>query len=334
MKKILISIISIVLIYAVTFNVVIATEANLNESDNTINESGNTIEENDNTGNSNTNTSKEPSDEEDNQDDDAPPIKNEENKNNSETTNDNEETNNNRRPTENYNPNSSTSTNQNNQTQKSQNADLKSLEVDAEGLSPEFNKNVTEYYLVVGLEVENIKVNAKTDDINADVVVSGNTDLDEGENKIRITVKAEAGNTKTYIINVTRTDNEELVNANLKSLSINGFELYPTFKPNIYNYNVNINEIMTSLDIKAEAENEKAKLEIEGNSDLKEGDNVIKINVTAEDGETVRTYKINAYISASNVTVQEENKMPAYIAIAVLAVIILVLSIILIKKKK
>ena len=91
---------------------------------------------------------------------------------------------------------------------------------------------------------------------------------------------------------------------------------------------------MTSLDIKAEAENEKAKLEIEENSDLKEGDNVIKINVTAEDGETVRTYKINAYISASNVTVQEENKMPAYIAIAVLAVIILVLSIILIKKKK
>lgn len=328
MKKILISIISIALIYAVSFNAVLATEIDFNENSNTIEENNN------NTDNSNTNPSQNPSNENDDEDD-FPPTNNEDNSNNTETTNNNqEETTNNRRPTETYNPNLYTTTNQNNQTPKSQNADLKSLEVDAEGLSPEFNRNVTEYYLVVGLEIKNIKVNAKADDNNADIEVSGNTDLDEGENKIRITVKAEAGNTKTYIINVTRTDNEELVNANLKSLSINGFELYPTFKPNIYNYNVNINEIMMSLDIKAEAENEKAKIEIEGNSNLQEGNNVIKINVTAEDGETVRTYKINTYISTSNVTVQEEDKMPAYIAIAVLTVIIIILSIILIKKKK
>lgn len=326
MKKILISIISIVLIYIISSNIVVATEIDFNENNNTIEENNN------NTDNINTNPLQNPSNEDD---DKVSTTNNEGNRNNTETTNNNEEeTTNNRRITETYNSNLYTTTNQNSQTQKSQNADLKLLELDAEGLSPEFNKNVTEYYLVVGLEVKNIKVNAKADDIKADIQISGNMDLDEGENKIRITVKAEAGNTKTYIINVTRTNNEELVNANLKSLSINGFELYPTFKPNIYNYNVNINEIMMSLDIKAEAENEKAKLVIEGNSGLKEGDNVIKINVTAEDGETVRTYKINAYISASNVTVQEENKMPAYIAIAVLTVIILVLSIMLIKKKK
>ena len=49
------------------------------------------------------------------------------------------------------------------------------------------------------------------------------------------------------------------------------------------------------LNILAKPENEKSKIEIVGNSNLKEGENIIKIIVTAEDGTTTRTYKINAY---------------------------------------
>lgn len=318
MKKILIGTILIILVFTVLFTEVIATDNN---------EIRNTIEENNNA----TDNSEE-----------QPPQENNNNLNNgnSEMDNDNnfeiidnnEEENYNNKPTVNY--NNYTTTNENNQTPKSKNADLKLLQIDIEGLSPEFDKDVTEYYLVVGLEIEDIKVIARAEDINSDVIVSGNTDLEEGKNKIIITVTAEAGNTKTYVLNVTKTDNEQLVNTNLKALMIRGFELYPTFKPNIYNYNVNINEVISFLDVKAEPENEKATIVVEGNNNLTKGDNLIKITVTSEDGETTRTYKINTYISSANIKVQEENKIPAYIAIVVLIIVILGLSIVLIKKKK
>ena len=50
---------------------------------------------------------------------------------------------------------------------------------------------------------------------------------------------------------------------------------------------------LEKLEIKAEAEDSKAKVQITGNDKLVEGDNVIKIAVTAEDG-TIRTYIITA----------------------------------------
>lgn len=62
------------------------------------------------------------------------------------------------------------------------------------------------------------------------------------------------------------------------------------------------------LNILAKPENEKSKIEIVGNSNLKEGENIIKIIVTAEDGTTTRTYKINAYTSLNDIQVQEEDK--------------------------
>ena len=45
------------------------------------------------------------------------------------------------------------------------------------------------------------------------------------------------------------------------------------------------------IEIKAEAEDSKAEVLVEGNKNLKIGENTITIKVTAED-ETVRTYKI------------------------------------------
>lgn len=322
MKKILIGTILIILVFTVLFTEVIAIDNN--EISNTIEENTNTIDNS---------ISEELPPQENNNENYLNNSNSEiDNGNNSEVIDNNEEENYNNKPTVNY--NSYTTTNENNQKPKSKNANLKLLQIDIEGLSPEFNKDVTEYYLVVGLEIEDIKVIARAEDINSDVVVSGNTDLEEGKNKIIITVTAEAGNTKIYVLNVTKTDNEQLINANLKSLMIDGFELYPTFKPNIYNYNVNINKVISFLDVKAEAENEKATIAVEGNNNLTEGDNIIKITVTAEDEETTRTYKINTYISSTNIKVQEENKTPAYVAIVVLIIVILGLSIALIKKKK
>lgn len=173
--------------------------------------------------------------------------------------------------------------NSKNKENKSNNSYLDNLEVNVEGLSPAFNKYTTQYYLIVDLEVEDIEVKAIAEDNKSEVSVTGNRYLEEGENIIHIVVTAEAGNTTTYVINVTKVDDLERANANLGTLSIKGFNLYPSFKSNIYGYNLTTNELVQELEILAEPENEKATIEITGNENLIEGDNIIKIIVTAGD---------------------------------------------------
>ena len=219
---------------------------------------------------------------------------------------------------------------------KSNEATLKELKIDVEGLTPDFNKNITEYYLIVDLSVENIQITATPTDNKAKINIKGNRKLDEGENTITITVTAEDETTKNYYIYVTRIDNVELANAELATLEIPGFSIYPSFKSNIFSYNLNISENIDSIDITAIPQREKATVLIEGKENLQEGENIIKIVVTAEDGTTIRTYKINTYIdSSAKVIIEEENKMPALILIIVLSVVIIVLgTFIVIKKRK
>lgn len=217
---------------------------------------------------------------------------------------------------------------------ESENAYLKSLVLEGTDLAPEFKASVTEYTAIVGLDVETIEVIAEAEDSKATVIVNGNENLEEGENKITVTVEAEAGNRKVYTIIVTKTLNEEAINARLKSLIIQGFNIYPSFKNNIYNYNLNINEEISKLDIFVETENEKATFGIEGNENLKNGENLIKIVVTAENGETINEYKINVFIDSNIVKAQIESKKTALILLAVLTTIAIVIAGALIKKRK
>lgn len=78
----------------------------------------------------------------------------------------------------------------------------------------------------------------------------------------------------------------------LKSLEVEGYKLTPEFSSEVTEYTLNVTEDVTSLDIKAEPEDEKAKVKITGNDELLDGVNKIEIKVTAEDG-TERKYTIN-----------------------------------------
>lgn len=218
------------------------------------------------------------------------------------------------------------------QEKKSENADLRVLKI--ENMEPEFSKDVTEYYLTVDLETDKINIEAYSDSEKASVDIQGNNDLQEGENKIEVVVTAEAGNQKTYYIYVTKIDNAKMANANLKTLEVENFSIYPDFKRNIYNYNLTINKDIKKLNITAKPENEKSKIEIIGNENLKEGDNFIKVIVTAEDGKTTKTYKISAYISLKDVQIKQEDKTPAIIILGILSVCIIIVAICIIKKNK
>lgn len=230
--------------------------------------------------------------------------------------------------------NNNQQTTNNNIVQKSSEARLKELKVDVEGLTPEFDKNTTEYYLVVDLSVNKLKITASTVDNKAKWAIYGNKNLKEGENTVTINVTAEDGTKKEYYIHVTKVDNIEMANAELEKLDIQGFSLYPSFKSNIYSYNLNINQEVSNLEIIAVPQNEKATVEIEGNENLHEGENIIKINVTAENEETVRTYKINTYISFDKVEIEEEDKAPAIVLIAVLSACIIGLGISIVVKNR
>ncbi len=93
---------------------------------------------------------------------------------------------------------------------------------------------------------------------------------------------------------ITENKPEEKANNNLKILKIEGVELTPEFNANVTEYSIQLtNYKENELKILAEAEDNKSTVKIEGNTNLKLGENVITITVTAEDG-TKKVYTITA----------------------------------------
>ncbi len=82
---------------------------------------------------------------------------------------------------------------------------LSTLSLSAGTLSPEFQYNIVDYTASVGADVTSVEVSAKPSNEFAVIEsVSGNTDLQPGENTISIVVKAQNGVAATYKIVVTR----------------------------------------------------------------------------------------------------------------------------------
>lgn len=81
-------------------------------------------------------------------------------------------------------------------------------------------------------------------------------------------------------------------NANLKNMILSVEGLSPAFAKNITSYSVNVGENVDTIKVNATVEHSRASYSVSGNTNLKAGENVINVKVTAEDG-TVKTYKIN-----------------------------------------
>ena len=84
-------------------------------------------------------------------------------------------------------------------------ASLSSLKISPGGISPAFSPDVTSYTASVGADVSKIAVSAERKDPKSKLVVSGDSNLQPGENKVVCKVTAEDGKTvKNYTITVTR----------------------------------------------------------------------------------------------------------------------------------
>lgn len=114
----------------------------------------------------------------------------------------------------------------------------------------------------------------------------------------------------------------------LKSLSVDNYKIYPDFDKQTENYEIKEELNVDSLNIKAEADDEKASVSGIGIVKLNSGENKIRIDITAENG-TVRTYfikvikstkknlylksiKINEKSSTNNEIIKEISISPAF----------------------
>ena len=191
------------------------------------------------------------------------------------------------------------------------NSKLQNLRLNIEGMVPDFNKDIYNYYLTVNDNINNIEVLTIGENNNSKITVTGNENLRDGLNIIKIQVTSEDNaNNSEYIINVTKTNNIEDANTNLETLAIKDVLLYPNFDNSVTNYNVEVSNTTDNITLLAISEDEEASVDIVKSDVLQEGNNEIKITVTAKNNYTKKDYIINVYKrnDAEEIEYQEEQK--------------------------
>ena len=99
-----------------------------------------------------------------------------------------------------------------------------------------------------------------------------------------------------------QTTNENVkkeAEARLAELSVLGYEISPAFNKDTQEYFVEVPLTQENVTIDAKTLGSKAQIQGTGNYDVKEGNNVFEIVVTAENGET-KTYKLNVAVVDKN----------------------------------
>lgn len=176
------------------------------------------------------------------------------------------------------------------------NAELTMLRLGIEGIVPEFKKDVYDYYLTVENSINDIDIVAISENPKAVVEITGNTNLKEGLNIITIRVTSEdKTQSNVYTIQVTKTNNYEAANTNLEILAIENVLLNPPFDTNVTHYSVEVSNETDNVNVFAVPENENANVKIVKGETLNEGENLIKVSVTAQNGFSSKAYEITVY---------------------------------------
>lgn len=240
---------------------------------------------------------------------------------------------------------------------KSSNANLSNL-----GMNPNdftgFSENKTSYDVTVPNNVTQVEIYATKKDSKASLTGTGIKKLQEGQNTANVIVTAEDGTTKTYTINIKRLSKNEKQdttenldaksssnskNLELSNLEIEGVNLEPSFESSTYKYEISIKGEQSNLDIKASTNNTSDKVEIIGNENLQNGQNIITILVTNSKSDEVATYQIyvNKNVIDSNTVDNEfgktvkELKIKLWVFRALVVIVVLgIIMLLIIKHKK
>ena len=125
----------------------------------------------------------------------------------------------------------------------SKNNNLASLGVEGFTLTPEFNANTLEYSVIVPEDTKEVNLTGTVQDKKASITGIGVQQVNQGNNKFLVTVKAENGSEKTYTINVDVKDENpiEVIVGDKKYTVVKIKENLPI--ASLYNeYSIKINE--------------------------------------------------------------------------------------------
>lgn len=171
--------------------------------------------------------------------------------------------------------------------------------------------------LAVGTSNYSIKVNGNS--------VSGTTvKLEEGTNEIVVTNLDDGQSIKVYLSrkakenttpNIIDESVEEETKKELKlsKLEVQDFDFSPVFSEDTYAYTINIDmdkKDISKLNLTAIANDESAKVTIQGNENFKEGENIVYIILESADGSKKVTYQITVNktrTSSEVINVQESD---------------------------
>lgn len=123
--------------------------------------------------------------------------------------------------------------------------------------------------------------------VTSDVTTYDDEDISGRTYTINVTVNEPSNNNN----NNNNTNNNLSKNNNIKSISIEGYELV---KVDNNNYKLTVNNNITSVNVNAEAEDTKAKVSGTGKHELNIGENKIEVIITSESGSQ---NKINVIVT-------------------------------------
>lgn len=175
---------------------------------------------------------------------------------------------------------------------KSDNNYLSSLSSTDGLITPTFNKTDNQYTLTVPNEVENANLSATAEDSNATVSITGNTNLIVGVNHASVIVTSESGRINTYTVDITRQPSSNNYLSDLQVLDSSNNNYISSFNKTTMTYNITVDNAITSLEIRATAEDSTTTVKGDGNKNIDVGKNQFTVESVSADG-TPRKYIIN-----------------------------------------
>jgi hypothetical protein len=173
----------------------------------------------------------------------------------------------------------------------SDDADLSALTASAGTLSPAFVPGTTDYTVDVPNDTTEITVWGTASHAKATVAGNGRYSLAVGANPIDVTVTAEDPSaTKVYTVTAVRAPSSDAL---LQDIQISAGSL--SFIDGVTDYAVTVANSVDAVTLTGIRRHPGASVSGDGIVALAAGDNAVNITVTAEDGTTVRTYRVTVH---------------------------------------
>ncbi|KAL8559643.1 hypothetical protein ACOMHN_008354 [Nucella lapillus] len=177
---------------------------------------------------------------------------------------------------------------------------LEKLAIKPGKLNPAFNRNVTEYNVVVASNVDKLNADPLTRDTGASYLISGSggsktVPLKEGEvTDIKIEVTAEDGTVKNYFIHAKRLSAKD---ASLGDLKVDKGVLEPDFSSDVTEYSCLLPCHVTSVKVNPVIPDPQAEALLNGAkpaeaTSLCVGETRVEIQVTSPDGSNKKVCQL------------------------------------------